>query len=129
MRVYIPKVDGSKRPIGIPTVRDRIVQTACKIVIEPIFEAEFDNHSYGFRPKRKAHQAIKAIQKLTKRGYVEILDADIRKYFDAIPHDKLVQKVRRRVADGRVIRLIKMWLMTPVAELMGKGSWRLTGGK
>jgi len=128
-RVYIPKSDGSKRPLGIPTVKDRVVQTACKLVIEPVFEADFDTHSYGFRPKRGARQAVEAIGKLIRQGYTEVLDADIRKYFDTIPHDKLIEKVRRRISDRGIIRLIKSWLMCPVAEATEESKWRIVGGK
>lgn len=128
-RVYIPKADGSKRPLGIPTLKDRVVQTACKIVIEPIFEADFDKHSYGFRPKRNAHQAIEVIRKLIQKGYYEILDADISKYFDTIPHRRLIEKIKRRIADGNVIRLIKSWLISSVSEQNENGKWIITGGK
>lgn len=128
-RVYIPKPDGSKRPLGIPTVRDRVVQTACKLVIEPVFEADFNSHSYGFRPKRRAVQAVQAIGSLLEQGYVEVLDADISKYFDTIPHKKLLEKIERRISDRKIIDLIKGWLKCSVAEPTESGKWRIVGGK
>src|SRR5690242_1197194 len=111
-RVLIAKPGGGERPLGIPTVRDRVVQTAAKIVLEPIFEADFEDSAYGYRPRRNASDAIKEVHRLLCRCYTDVVDADLSKYFDTIPHAELLRCVARRIVDGEVLRLIKLWLKT-----------------
>src|SRR6266700_594726 len=115
-RGSIPKPDGGERPLGIPTIRDRVVQTAAKLVLEPIFEADFEDNAYGYRPGRGAVDAVKEVHRLLCRGHTDVVDADLSKYFDSIPHSDLLKSVARRIVDGQVLRLIKLWLKVPIEE-------------
>jgi RNA-directed DNA polymerase len=129
-RVMIPKPKGEgERALGIPTIRDRVIQTAAKLVLEPIFEADFEGSAYGYRPARGAVDAVKDVHRHLCRGYTDVVDADLSRYFDSIPHDDLLKSVARRVADGAVLRLIKLWLKAPIEERDGDGRRRIVGGK
>ena len=128
-RVMIPKPGGGERPLGIPTIRDRVVQTAAKLVLEPIFEADLEPTAYGYRPGRSGIDAVKAVHQLLCQGFTDVVDADLSKYFDTIPHDELLRSVAARIVDRRVLRLIKSWLKTPVEETDPDGRRRMSGGK
>lgn len=128
-RVKIPKPGGGERPLGIPTIRDRVVQTAVVLILEPIFEADFEDNVYAYRPGRSAHDALAEVRERLYGGQTHVVDADLSAYFDTIPHRELLQSVARRVADGKILRLLKLWLKSPVDEQDGSGRWRRTGGK
>jgi RNA-directed DNA polymerase len=127
-RKMIPKPGGGERPLGIPTIRDRVVQSAVVLILEPIFEADFEDNVYAYRPGRSALDAVGKVREYLKAGLVHVVDADLAKYFDTIPHNDLLRSVARRVADGKILRLIKLWLKSPILERDRSGGWRQIGG-
>lgn len=128
-RVCIPKPGGGERPLGIPTIRDRVAQTAANLVLSPIFEADFPDEMYGYRPRRSAQQAVAAVHDALRAGYTDVVDADLSKYFDTIPHADLLKAVARRVSDGAMLHVLRLWLQAPVDERDAEGRRRRTGGR
>jgi RNA-directed DNA polymerase len=128
-RVVIPKPGGGERPLGIPTIRDRVVQTAVMLIVQPIFEADLDPTAYGYRPGRGALEAVREVHRALCAGHTEVVDADVAQYFDTIPHAALMRSLAQRLSDGKLLRLLKRWLKAPVAEATPGGGWRYSGGK
>jgi RNA-directed DNA polymerase len=128
-RVMIPKRGGGERPLGIPTVRDRVVQTAAKLVLEPVLEADFEPNAYGYRPERSAKDAVREVHRGLLSGYWEVVDADLSRYFDTIPHAELLQSLARRIADGKLLHLLKLWLTAEVEERDEDGKVHRSGGQ
>jgi RNA-directed DNA polymerase len=128
-RVLIPKPGGGERPLGIPTIRDRVVQTAAMLILQPIFEADMEPTAYGYRPGLGALKAVREVHRALCAGHTEVVDADVSQYFDTIPHAALMKSLARRISDGKLLRLLKRWLKAPVAETAAGGGWRLRGGK
>lgn len=128
-RVMIPKPDGGERPLGIPTIRDRVVQGAVVLFLGSIFEADFEENVYGYRPGRSAHDALREVRERLRENQVHVVDADIVQYFEEIPHGDLLKSVARRICDGKILRLVKLWLKSPVEERGRSGRWRRTSGR
>jgi RNA-directed DNA polymerase len=128
-RVMIPKPKGGQRPLGIPSIRDRVVQTAAKLVLEPIFEVDMEDSAYGYRPKRSALDAVKEVHQALIKGYREVVDADLAEYFESIPHRELMRSVARRVSDRGMLKLIKSWLKAQGVQEDARGKRRISGGK
>ena len=129
-RVMVPKAGGiGERPLGIPVIQDRVVQTAARLILQPIVEADLEPTAYGYRPGRTALEAVQAVHQALCAGHAEVIDADLSRYFDTIPHADLMKSLARRLSDRRMLRLLKRWLKVPVAERTDDGGWRFTGGK
>jgi len=129
-RVLIPKPGGiGERPLGIPTIQDRVVQTAALLILQPIFDADLEPTAYGYRPGRTALEAVQAVHRALCAGHTQVIDADLSRYFDTIPHAALLKSLARRLSDRKMLRLLKHWLKAPVAEEADGGGWRLSGGK